>query len=309
MIRKIYRIIYRLGLLKPYSRIDRRRYLNRLKKGKKSRQDEWAYLENDLWQMTFNDVLICSSFRDIRLFFYCNPVSKVERAIIADGLFSPSTLELADIFLTPHSILLDIGGNVGTFALPLAKAHPEIEVHAYEPNPVAIERFQKNIFINRLENIRLRELAIGRQTGEFEFWAFQNKDMGLSSFRSPLQKGSRKINVRMVSLDDLNLGEKRVCMIKIDTQGYELEVLEGARRLIQRNYPPILLEHEDDLFFPKSDGQKIKMSLRAFFQDLSYEVFYVTRKDPFMLFPVRWDSVLNGDLLALPLRIAPHSSK
>jgi FkbM family methyltransferase len=233
----------------------------------------------------------------------------VERNIISEGIYSQSTLDLANIFMFPGSILLDIGGNIGSFALPMAKAHPEIEVHAYEPNPAAIERFKKNIAINRLKNIKLKELAVGRQTGECEFWAFENKDVGLSSFRSPLEKGSRKIKVGMVRLDDVGLDEKQVCMIKIDTEGYEYEVLEGARALLQKNFPPILLEHEDKYFFPKSDGQKVKMSLKTFFQDLGYEVFYISRKDPFMLFPVRWDSVLHGDLLALPLRNTSLPSK
>jgi FkbM family methyltransferase len=259
-------------------------------------------MENDFWQAGSGDVLVCSPFRDIRLFFYCNPVSKVEKTIISDGLYSSSSLDLADIFLVPHSILLDIGANIGSFALPLAKAHPEIEVHAYEPNPSALERFQKNISINRVKNVVLKNLAAGRQTGELEFWAFADGDLGGSSFLSPMQKGSRRITVKMIRLDDLYPEGKRVCLIKTDTQGYEFEVLEGARGLIQRNHPPILLEHEDDLFAAKSDAEKIKMNLKGFFLDLGYEVFYLTKKDPFLLFPVRWDCILNGDLLALPLR-------
>ena len=235
-------------------------------------------------------------------FFYCNPDSKIERAIISHGLYSPATLELADIFLAENSILVDIGANIGSFSIPLAKAHPGIEVHAFEPNPAALERFQKNISINRVENVFVKELAVGRQTGEFEFWAFENRDLALSTFRSPPKEGSRKIKVRMVRLDDLDLEGKRVCVIKIDTQGYESEVLEGARGLIQRDRPPILLEHEDYLFRSENNGKKIKMDLKIFFHDLGYEVFYITRKDPFMLFPVQWDSMLNGDLLALPLR-------
>jgi FkbM family methyltransferase len=276
--------------------------LNRLRQGKKSRQDEWAYVENDFWQAGRGDVLICSPFRDIRLFFYCSPASKVERSIISDGLYTSSSLDLAEIFLAPHSILLDIGANIGSFALPLAKAHPEIEVHAYEPNPSALERLQRNISINRVENVFVKNLAAGRQTGELEFWAFANGDLGLSSFLSPMQRGSRRITVKMIRLEDLYPEGKRVCLIKIDTQGYELEVLEGARGIIKRNHPPILLEHEDDLFAAKSDAKKIKMNLKVFFLDLGYEVFYLTKKDPFLLFPVQWDCLLNGDLLALPLR-------
>ncbi len=301
MNRRFHKIIYRLGLLKPYSRIDRLRYLNRLRKGKKSRQDEWAYVENDFWQAGRGDVLICSHFRDVRLFFYCSPKSKVERTIISDGLYNPAALDLAELFLVPHGILLDIGANIGSFALPLAKAHPEIEVHAYEPNPAALERFQKNISVNRVRNIAVKNWAAGRQTGEFEFWAFDNRDLGLSSFLSPVQKGSQKIIVKMIRLDDLYKEEKKVCLIKTDTQGYELEVLEGARGLIQKDRPPILLEHEDDLFVSKSDAKNMKMNLKTVFLDLDYEVFYLSKKDPFMLFPVQWESVLNGDLLALPL--------
>jgi FkbM family methyltransferase len=301
MNRRFYKIMYRLGMLKPYSRIDRLRYLNRLRKGKKSPQDQWAYVEDDFRQAGRGDVLICSPFRGLRLFFYCNPISKVERTIIADGLYNPAALNLAEIFLVPDGILLDIGANVGSFGLPLAKAHPEIEVHAYEPNPSAVKRLQKNISTNRVKNVAVRNLAVGKQSGELEFWAFENGDLGLSSFLSPVQTGSRKITVKVIRLDDLYPSETQVCLIKTDTQGYEFEVLEGARGLIQRGRPPILLEHEDALFASKRDAEQVRMNLKALFSDLGYEVFYLSKKDPFLFFPVQWDCILNGDLLALPL--------
>jgi FkbM family methyltransferase len=300
MNRKIYKLIYRLGLLKPYKRIDRLHYLNRLKRGKKNSQDEWAYVENDFSQYDSNDLLICSPFRGMRIFFCCNPLSRLERKIIRDGLYNSAILEFMEILSVPNCIVLDIGANIGAYTIPLAKAHPEIEVHAYEPNPSALERFQKNMNINGVKNVVLKEVGAGGLTGELELNAFDKRDLAFSSFLPPLKKGSRKILVKVVRLDDVYQESiKPVCLIKIDTQGYECQILEGAQALIRRYHPPILLEHEDDLFHQKKDSETTKKNLKALFVDLGYEVFYMTKKDPFMLFPVRWDRFLSGDLLAL----------
>ncbi len=312
MQRKFYKLLYQWGIKKSYRQINRLRYLHQLRRAGKNPRDEWDYSDQDFHQYNGEEVLLCSRFHDLRVFFYCNPQTHVEAQIIRDGLYSPYILDYMEMFLAPDTMVLDVGANIGAYAIPLAKAFADIEVHAFEPNPAAIERFRRNLSINRIKNIRLHECAVGAEPGRLELHAFSEGDLGLSSFVIPPKRGSKAIPVQVISLDEFflpSLSSKRpVSFIKIDVQGFEFQVIAGARNLIEKWKPPILLEHEDFLFPRPAEAEEAKQNLRIFFAETGYEVFYLTRMDPFLLFPVLWDRPLFGNLIALP-EIPPEASK
>jgi FkbM family methyltransferase len=299
--RKIYKLIYKLGLKKAYQKIDRLRYLNRLLRGGKNPLDEWDYSDRDLSQYGDGEVLICSEFRGLRMFFYCDRRMKVEREIIGGGLYGSYILSYMEMLVRPGSIVLDVGANIGAYAIPLARAFPGIEVHAFEPNPSAVARFRRNLLLNEAKNLVLHETAVGARHGRTAFHAFTGEHLGLSSFVPPPTAGSETIMVEVTPLDELyGTFGGRISLLKIDVQGFEGEVLEGARNLIQKHRPYVLLEHEDHLFPRAAMAEEAKKKLEAFFAENGYDVFYLTLKDPFMLFPVQWHRPLSGNLLALP---------
>ena len=86
----------------------------------------------------------------------------------------------------------------------------------------------------------------------------------------------------------------------MDVQGFEREVLLGAQGLVATHRPAILFEHEDQNFTTAAQAEQAKRDLARFFEEHCYGVFYITRHDPDLLFPVAWDRPLLGDLLALP---------
>lgn len=301
--RRLLRLVYDLRLRRPYRVIDRLHYLKRLHRGKKAAHDEWYYSDKDIAQYREGQVLIRSIFRDRNILFLCNPRSHVERQIIRDGLYAPHILHFMVEFLRPHTSVIDVGANVGAYSVPLATAFPDIQVHAFEPHPLAIERFQRNVFLNKAANIRLHPVGVGETSGIREFYMFDAEDVGSSSFVKPStdDKRGRSVPLTVVALDDFFEEERqKVSVIKIDVQGYEAGVLKGARTIIARDRPPILLEHEDKNFSTKKEAAAMKNDLRDFFSANCYAVFYMTRYDPYMLFPVDWDRSLNGNLLALP---------
>ncbi len=304
--RTLFKLMYRLRLRRPYQLIDRLHYLKRLRRGTAHKNDEWVYCRRDINQFTANEeILISSTFRDTKVFFICDPSSHVERHIIRYGLYGSYVLDIISTFLVPDTTVIDVGANVGAYSIPLAKAFPSIEVHAFEPHPEAVKRFKRNLSMNRLENVYLYESGVGAASETRPFYGFDVKDMGLSTFMQPNVDAGiyNTFTINVKALDDLYSGQgRKVSLLKIDVEGYERQVLKGARQLIMRDRPFIVLEHEDDHFDNREQANEAKRNLQEFFSEANYSVFYITQYDADMLFPVKWNRPLDGNLLAIPGR-------
>lgn len=300
--RKLFHLLYKLHLKKPYRSIDRLRYLKRLKREKHA-TDDWYSSDKDAWQYHGQEILICSRFRDIPVMFFCDPRAHVEKKIIRDGLYDVHILNYMVQVLSPGTVVLDVGASIGAYAIPLAKAFPHVTVHAFEPNPHAVGRLRRNIAINRTHNVTVHQAAAGAAPGRGEFYAFDVRDAGLSSFIEPKQKerNYQTVPVDILTLDEVCRGlPERISAIKIDVQGYEAEALEGSHDVIKTHRPRILFEHEDGNFEGPDAARKAKRRLEGFFLEMRYDVFYITRYDPCMLFPVDWERPLYGNLIAMP---------
>jgi len=307
MIQKFIKQLYKIGLISPYQAIDSLRYLKRLNKSPikaypyVSDKDQAQYSSSD-------DILIRSQSGDVSALFLCNPRSHIDRQIIKQGVFSGAVFKTLISHISEKSTIVDIGANVGTISVATSLLYPDVDIHAFEPNPYALKRLRYNQSLNNISNLIIHEKALGSKP---EFLAFHHYDdhsgdIGLSSFITPTQSmhNADIKPVEIITLDScLNEFIKPVSIIKIDVQGFELEVLEGSEQLITKYRPVIILEHEDNNLASEEDARLSKQSLKAYFNTHEYEVFYITRYDYNMLLPVKWDRPLNGDLLALPLEL------
>lgn len=124
----------------------------------------------------------------------------------------------------PNSTLLDIGGNIGYYALAAAAA--KFDVHVFEPVPTNAAMIQQSIAKNRFETIRLHTTALGHRVEEF----------GMSSSRTHNQGGVRH-NARVKSrtllpaleLDRVLSPETRPVYIKMDIEGGECNAVRGMK--------------------------------------------------------------------------------
>lgn len=306
MQQKLLKFFYDFGLLKTFRNISRIRYLRRLTKNK-SHQDLWYYIENDKNQYSStDDLLIYNLYKDVRFSFLCNPKDLIERDVLTQGMFRKHILDYMHGHATNGSIVIDAGANVGIYTIPLAKSRSDIEIHAFEPHPEVSERLENNLRLNRLSNVKRHQLGLSDISGKTIFNAVTagQENLGLSSI-SPVSSGVKvnHLEIKVDTLDNLFLSTSQpISVIKIDVQGHELNVLHGACKLIERDLPVIILEHEDSNFTILAEALCAKKGLGDFFHALGYEVFYISLFDPSMLFPVKWDQRLEGDLLALPTK-------
>jgi len=87
------------------------------------------------------------------------------RNIIANSLRRTGTyqkylIDAAEYYIR-DGIVIDIGCNIGTFTLPLAKKFPNTQFHSFEPQRLVYQQFVHNVFRNRLENVTTYNVALG----------------------------------------------------------------------------------------------------------------------------------------------------
>lgn len=152
-------------------------------------------------------------------------------------------------------LVLDIGANLGAYAVPMAK-HLRAnggQVIAFEPQRTVYYQLCGNTVLNRLDNLVAHNLALGEAEGLVEIPEIdysKHHNIGAfsldQSYRRHLNTeryyGSPANQVRITTLDDFPV-PRSPSLVKIDVEGFELKVLQGATQfLAEHEFPPILFE-------------------------------------------------------------------
>jgi FkbM family methyltransferase len=173
--------------------------------------------------------------------------------------------------------VLDIGANLGSFTLPLAKANPHLTFHAFEPQRIVYYQLCGNTLINGLDNVYNHELALSvlsdSVTVQLPDYSLETNigafsiDEEVRENEYECQTADKFVSIQTEPLDDLNYINVR--LLKIDVEGHELEVLEGGIETIKRNnYPPIIFE----AWTWKPWYQEKRTLLFNYLKDLGYEI-------------------------------------
>jgi FkbM family methyltransferase len=167
---------------------------------------------------------------------------------IENGLFwrdtfeqEPGTFQIAAKLLPKVDCFIDVGANIGVYSL-LAKAIcPNVRVVAIEPSIPNLKLLRHNLALNDFD-VTVVEAAATSKAGKVVLYDFPE-----CSSSSSLEKGWRDGTVERLTqattLDNLAAkhGLTGKTLIKIDVEGHEVQVLEGARKLI-RSKPMFLIE-------------------------------------------------------------------
>ena len=163
-------------------------------------------------------------------------------------------------FLSPGGVAIDVGANLGEWAVPLARrVGPSGRMLAIEPAPRAATALEKTLVVNALAQAEVIRCAIGDHDGTVEFAVpivtSVRVDTGAARI-GPAAAGQEALKVVLRSLDSLAAEHRlnRIDLIKIDVEGAERQVLDGTRASLARFRPVLVLEtgHEAE-----SDRQAI----------------------------------------------------
>jgi FkbM family methyltransferase len=123
-----------------------------------------------------------------------------------------------------------------------ALANPKAKVHAFEPVDEIHARLAVNLRMNNVQNVKRFQAGVSSEAG----WAEISVRFAgnLLSTGSTLENGADDAQlkrIQLLALDDVFAGTK-LDLIKIDVEGHEMSVLKGARRLLKRDRPTVMLE-------------------------------------------------------------------
>ena len=160
-------------------------------------------------------------------------------------LFKPATfIELIGPLCRPGDWVLDVGANVGDWTLPMAlRVGRQGKVLAFEPIPYLAETIAKTARINRHDWVEVLQLALASVNGTAEFSVERGNSGGSRLGR--LGGDFSQITVETARLDSVLSGRpdvERIDFVKIDVEGFEAEVLQGARETLARFRPSLLIE-------------------------------------------------------------------
>ena len=158
----------------------------------------------------------------------------------AYGEYSPEETRLFEILLTPGNVVVEVGANIGSLTVPLARiVGPAGRVHAIEPQRPMFQMLCANLALNDLHNVHARQQGLGAAAGVL--WVSTPQTGAIANFGGiPLQpSGQEKVDI--VTLDSLGLD--RIDLIKIDVEGMEEQVLRGGVETIRRLRPKLYVEN------------------------------------------------------------------
>ena len=141
---------------------------------------------------------------------------------------------------TPRVFMLDIGANIGVTLLGAARAGRR--VLAFEPAPVNLRYLNASVCLNGFEKlVEVVSAAVGAESGTVHFAEHptrgDNSAMNAATAGMSIAGATREIEVPIWAIDDFVAANPRwaaadCALVKIDVQGFELRVLEGARQFL-----------------------------------------------------------------------------
>jgi FkbM family methyltransferase len=178
------------------------------------------------------------------------------------GTYEVQRVQAFAAALFPGATVYDIGANVGIYTLLASRlSGPKGMVYAFEPLPRNVKFLRRHVALNHLQNCTVIESAVGNCVGSRRFSA-ENWEASMAHLAA-----DGEMVVPMTTLDTCIYGEHRLRrpdVLKIDVEGAELEVLEGAHRAITEFHPKIFLEihgtqlHVDCCAILKAQGYAIE---------------------------------------------------
>jgi FkbM family methyltransferase len=157
----------------------------------------------------------------------------VSNMILKDKLWEAYETQLMIKHLKLGNNVLDIGGNIGYYTLIASKLIGEQgKVFTFEPEPQNFRLLKENIKRNNIANATLYSLGLGNKKESIQFYTCSENRGDHRAFNNDNNRQETVINI--ISGDEVIKGQK-IDFIKIDTQGFELAILEGLRNTINNN--------------------------------------------------------------------------
>ncbi|MFI5130100.1 MAG: FkbM family methyltransferase [Chitinophagales bacterium] len=173
-------------------------------------------------------------------------------------------------FLRKDDLFVDVGANIGSYTV-LAGGHVGAKVVSVEPVPRTFEYLKTNIAINQIsDKVRVYNFALGNEKGHISFTSTLDT---MNHVATGMEENT--IQVPVETLDAILENEKEPGLLKIDVEGFETNVLNGAPQTLQKNnLKAIIIELN-------GSGAKYGYNERDIHEKLLSGGYYPHQYDPF----------------------------
>lgn len=199
-------------------------------------------------------------------------------------------------------VVYDIGANVGIMTLFFARSVGDGgTVVAFEPHPYSFHRLNRNIKVNRLRNVRALHVAVGEQKAQLELFQ-PSRHLSAATFDREKAVRMQEGNIIVHTVEVDTLDSLIACyqlpapdMIKVDVEGFEVNVLLGASETIRRFKPAWFIEIHRDASESPTTQQVVKL-----LAPYGYQFFHVENQAG--ITEDIADTIRGGHLFATPSR-------
>ena len=191
-------------------------------------------------------------------------------------------INLVKKFIKSGTDSIDVGVYRGVYSYEMSKYSEK--VHSFEPNPIIFKYIDKNLK-KFIKNIHLYNFALSNQNKTINLKIpIRNSNSNKEIFEEYYEMGKATIHnennfenyenfeIQTKKIDELSFDNK-ISFIKIDVEGHELEVIEGAKNTIKRDKPVLLVEIEKQ-YTKKEVAESIN-----FINSLGYKSYFFNKKD------------------------------
>ena len=170
--------------------------------------------------------------------------------------------------------VLDIGANIGALTLQMAKkVSPAGKIFSFEPSPLNYQYASKNISLNHFNNIKIINQGLGNEKSTAFLYNVNPKNRGMLRLLQN-EEQNNSYEKESVEIDTLDSSIKKFSIpkpdfIKIDVEGFEYKVLQGACKTLNEYHPKLFIELDDNNLREQNNSAKELIEL---LQQLNYKI-------------------------------------
>jgi FkbM family methyltransferase len=200
----------------------------------------------------------------------------LSRQLFISGCADPNEFALLNKLIAPGMVAVDAGANDGLYTLFLARRVGETgRVLAFEPSQREFSRLRSNVDLNQLDNVRLFGAALSNQDGEAQLRIAGYEHEGQNTLGGFVYEGVETLRterVQTLRLDSAvaEAGLKRLDFLKIDVEGGETRLLQGAQTVLRDLRPVILFEVMDSALRQQNSSRE---ELAHLLRDAGYVLY------------------------------------
>jgi FkbM family methyltransferase len=231
------------------------------------RQALWP-LASTYRRLRSREPVLEGSYEGVRFFY---PARSEIGAALAQGRGWDRMLRaiLAEVVGGEPGVVADVGANIGASLIEMKLAAPNARFHCYEPSSRFLRALRRTVEANGWTDVRVTGLALGAADEHCSLYVNATTASVVAAFygeRTPL--GAQRIAI--TTLDSEFAGEGRLDFLKIDTDGFELDVLLGGQGVLRRHRPALFFELDPGLL---AWGGRDSAALLNLLDDLGYRSF------------------------------------